>query len=76
MKVKPNEISKRFGLKVKIERIKRNWTQEQLEEYAGISRAAISAIERGASSPTLETVALLADAFGLGLTDIVNLDYL
>ncbi len=41
------------------------WTQQQLAERAGIGQAEISKIERGRTSPTIDTYARLATALGL-----------
>ncbi len=65
MKSKPTNFTAEFGLKLKIERIKKRYTQEELADIAGISRAAYGSIERGESSPTIDTVAMLARALGL-----------
>ena len=73
----PNNINNKICLKIKIERVKRNWSQEQLGEYADISKTSIGAIERGKSTPSTLTLAKLATAFGITvseLTDISKVD--
>ena len=53
----------KIGLKIKIERVKRNFSQEKLAELADLSRPTIGAIERGEQSPTFETMEAIAAAF-------------
>ena len=67
MKSKLNKISIKVGINIKVLRIKRNLTQEELAEYANVSRAAISDIERGKSSPSVDTVGLIAEALKVDL---------
>jgi DNA-binding XRE family transcriptional regulator len=42
-------------------------TQEYVADFAGISRAALHAMETGMSSPRLNTVLAVADALGCAL---------
>ena len=65
-------INKRIGTKIKLERVKRNWSQEELAEKADLSKNHVGAIERGTSSPTVETLAKIADAFGFPLNDLTD----
>lgn len=65
-------INKRIGTKIKLERVKRNWSQEELAEKADLSKNSVGAIERGTSSPTVETLAKIADAFGIPLNDLTD----
>ena len=66
------DISKKIGTKIKLERVKRNWSQEELAEKADLSKNHVGAIERGTSSPTVETLAKIADAFGIPLNDLTD----
>jgi len=58
--------------RVREERLRRGWTLVQLAERARVSRAMISKIERGQSSPTAVLLARLADAMGLSLTSLMT----
>jgi len=58
--------------RVREERSKRGWTLVQLAERAKVSRAMISKIERGESSPTAVLLARLADAMALSLTSLMS----
>jgi transcriptional regulator with XRE-family HTH domain len=54
-------------------RKERDWTQQKLAEEAGLSFNAITKIEQGAAEhPTLKTLIKLANAFGIGLDELVG----
>lgn len=53
----------RFGKRVRILRLKRDWRQDDLAAHAEISRQHISAIELGQREVCLNTIQRLADAF-------------
>ena len=77
MTSEPNIINQKICLKIKMERTKRGWTQEQLGEYCGISNTSVGAIERGQSTPSALTLAKIAVAFNITvseLTDISKVD--
>ena len=67
MKSKLNETAIKVGLNIKVARTKIYMTQETLAELANISRSAMSAIERGQSSPTVDTVNAIAKGLGIEL---------
>ena len=77
MNNEPEKINSKICLKIKIERTKRNWSQEYLGELSGISTNSVGAIERCQSTPTTITLAKIAIAFGMTvseLTDISKVD--
>ena len=77
MSSEPNIVNKKICLKIKMERIKRGWSQDILSENCGISKNSIGAIERGKSNPSSLTLAKIATAFGITvseLTDISKVD--
>ncbi len=61
---------KKFGKNVKLERIKKDLTQEQLAEKMDVSNNYISGIENGRSNMSLGKILELADYIG---TDVQNL---
>lgn len=63
-------IARTVGLKARQARELHNWTQHDLAERLGLSRAAVSHFETGCRQPDLETLDLLADTLG------VTMDYL
>ncbi|MBR1908397.1 helix-turn-helix transcriptional regulator [bacterium] len=68
-------IKKNFGKKIKIERIKKEISQEQLAEFSNLHKNTISSIENGWISPTLDTIYRLAKALDLTLPEIVDLNF-
>lgn len=67
-----NNINKKIGLKVKLERTRLGVTQEKLAELADLNKNSVGAIERGESSPTIETLDRLAKAFNIELHELTN----
>lgn len=65
-----SELLKRFGKNVKIERIKKDLTQEKLAEQLDVSANYIACIENGRQNMFLGKVLELADTLN---TDIANL---
>lgn len=73
MTSKVDNINQKIGLKIKLERAKRNWSQEKLAEISDMSKTFIGDVERGKSSPTIETLAKIAKAFDIELHDLTNI---
>ena len=67
-----SELNTKICLRIKIERIKRNLSQEQLAELAELNRNTIGNLERGIVSPTVETLEKLAKAFDMGVLDLMD----
>ena len=70
-------ITKKIGLKVKFERIKKGFSQEELALVAGLNRLTIWKIETGKVSPTVDTLAKIAEALEIEfttLTDVSKVD--
>ena len=70
-------INKKIAIKVKFERMKRGFSQEELAFEAGISKTSIWKIETGKVSPTVETLAKIAKALDIDfttLTDVSKVD--
>ncbi len=57
------------GERIKLERLKRSWTQEQLAERAGTSARTVQRIEAG-KEPSLATLRLLAESLGIEVEDL------
>ena len=66
-------INKKIALKVKFERLKKDFSQEELALKAGLSRNAIWKIETGRVSPTVETLDKIAKALGLDFSTLVDI---
>lgn len=67
MVTKIDEIDKKVGLNIRLERVKRGISQEILADMAGIARSTMGIIERGEQSPSLQTVAKVANALQLDI---------
>ena len=68
-------ISKNIGRRVKIERIKQDISQERLAELSDLHRSTLGLIENGKISPTLDSIAKIAGALGVSLSEIVDFDF-
>jgi transcriptional regulator with XRE-family HTH domain len=68
-------ISKNIGKRVKIERIKQDISQERLAELSDLHRSTLGLIENGKISPTLDSIAKIAGALGVSLSEIVDFDF-
>lgn len=65
-------LGRRFGDHVRALRGARGLTQERLAEASGLAPETIRGIERGAYSPTLETLAKLCDGLGVSLATLFH----
>lgn len=64
-------LDRRIAARVHAERSGRNWSLDELAERSGVSRAMISKVERGESSPTASVLGRLSSAFGLTLSQLL-----
>jgi transcriptional regulator with XRE-family HTH domain len=60
-----------FGERLRRERQARDWTMDRLATESGVSRAMISRIERGESSPTAVLIGRLSAALGLSVAELL-----
>ena len=67
------EASKAFGLAIRKLRISRDLTQEELGFESELTRAYISSIELDQKLPSITTIAKLAKAFNLSLSELMKL---
>lgn len=66
------ELLKKFGKNVKIERIKRDLTQEKLAELVDKSQNYIACIECGRQNMSLGKVLELANALGVDISRLLD----
>ncbi len=66
-----DSIDARLAARLKSERASRGWSLDELARRSGVSRAMISKVERGASSPTAALLGRLSGAFGLSLSQLL-----
>ncbi len=64
----PRDLEKYIGLEIRKQRQRADLTLQQLAKQAGLSQGMMSKIENGNTSPSLTTLAALADALALPLS--------
>ena len=67
-----SEILKKFGKNVKLARIKKDYSQDELAEVLGVSQNYITRIETGRQNMSLKKIAELADGIGVDIGDLLN----
>ena len=66
------DVKVQFGRNLRAQRLKRQFTQEQLAEEADLDRTYISGLERGVRNPTITIVARLATALNVSPTALLG----
>lgn len=61
-----------LGHKIRLERIKRQMSQEEFAEKVGISRRAISCIECGVNDPKYTSLLGISEALGVEIYELLN----
>jgi transcriptional regulator with XRE-family HTH domain len=64
----------KFGRRVRACRLAAGLSQPELGRLARVTPKFIGEIERGSSNPSLVTMALVANALGCGLVDLLHAD--
>lgn len=72
MDVGAESLARAIGARVKQQRKDREWTLDQLAEYAGVSRRMLVNVEQGSVNPSVGTLLRLSDALGIGLPALVE----
>ena len=67
-----SDLLKKFGDKVRIERLKKRWSQEDLAHKCGLHRTYIGIIERAEKSVTLSTVEKIAKALDTTILELLT----
>ena len=65
-------VKKLIGRKLKSTRLRNDMTIQELAESSGVSSNMISRIERGLTTPSVEIIVKLADAFGMSISYFVE----
>jgi len=63
-----------FGEKLKTERTKQGWSQEELAEKLFVSRQSVSKWENGQNYPSIELIIKISDLFGLTIDELLRSD--
>lgn len=74
MIVKIEDIDKKVGLNIRVQRVKRGISQEELADMAGIARSTMGIVERGEQSPSLQTIAKIATALKIDIYKLFLFD--
>lgn len=69
---KKSEILIKFGKRVREERHKQKFSQEELASRAGVHRTYIGMIERAEKNITLENIDKIAKALNIGISDLLK----
>ncbi len=72
MSTKLDDLTGKIAARVRVEREERSWSLADIAERSGVSKAMISKIERGESSPTTMVLGRLCGAFGLTLSTFLT----
>lgn len=74
MIIKIEDIDKKVGLNIRVQRVKRGISQEELADMAGIARSTMGIVERGEQSPSLQTIAKIATALKIDIYKLFLFD--
>jgi len=66
-------INRHLGTRVKNLRTARDWSLEALANASGVSRSMLSQIEREEANPTLAVTLRIAQAFSMGLGELLEM---
>lgn len=69
-----NDTLKKIAFNIKIERMRKNLTQFQLAEMIEVHEKYIGKIESGKQNLTIKTLIKLANALGVELSKLVDID--
>jgi HTH-type transcriptional regulator / antitoxin HipB len=69
-----NDTLKKIAFNIKIERMRKNLTQFQLAEMIEVHEKYIGKIESGKQNLTIKTLIKLANALGVKLSKLVDID--
>ena len=66
-----DDLSDGIARRIRAERTQREWSLAELAQRSGVSKAMLSAIERGETSPTATLLVRVAAAFGVTLSALI-----
>lgn len=72
MEATDKTLQKHFGEHLKLLRVKKNVSQEEFAEKAGLDRTYISGLERGLRNPSLVILFRLASALDISITKLLK----
>jgi len=66
------EFLEKLGLNIKLERVRKRLTQEDLAELVGCDRSYISLIERGLQAPSIVKIVRISKALDVDIKVLLN----
>ncbi|HEY9681542.1 MAG TPA: helix-turn-helix transcriptional regulator [Oculatellaceae cyanobacterium] len=67
-----NKTVRQFGKRVRELRLGRGWSQQHLASLLDVEQAYVSSIERGEYGPSVRRAAMIAEAFGITLSELFS----
>jgi transcriptional regulator with XRE-family HTH domain len=67
-----NDVLIKFGNRIRELRNEKEWSQETLADKTGFHRTYIGMVERGERNLSLRNVEILANSFGLSLSELLK----
>lgn len=61
-----------FGNRIRLLRLEKKWSQEQLAEKTGFHRTYIGMIERGERNPSLKNINVFAESFTISVSELLK----
>jgi len=74
LRIMKNELLVKFGMRLRSLRKERKWTQVKLAEKTGFHYNYIGMVERGERNPSLISIGMLAEAFGINVSELLKLE--
>ena len=68
------EFKKRIGLNIKVLRVKKEFKQSDLADFAQLNITSVGKIERGEQNFTIETLFAIAEVLKVAPKDLLNID--
>lgn len=69
-----NEFKRKVGLNIKLARVKKEFKQVDLADFAQLARGSIGKIERGEQNFTIETLFSIANVLGVEPESLIKMD--
>lgn len=69
-----NEFKRKIGLNIKSARVKKDFKQIDLADFAQLARGSIGKIERGQQNFTIETLFVIANVLGVESESLLKMD--
>jgi transcriptional regulator with XRE-family HTH domain len=67
-----NSILDKFGQRIKVLRIEKNFTQEQFAQKCGLHKNYIGMVERGERNPSLINIEIIAKGLKISISDLMK----